>query len=58
MIMRRFTTTLTLLLMSGVLAFGQDIMDVPPWDGTEGSPPPLIDVIAGDTLENGDRASE
>lgn len=54
--MKRFTIILTVFLMSSVLAFGQDILDVPPWDGTNGTP--LIDVIAGDTTETGDRVSE
>ncbi len=38
--------------MSSVLAFGQDILDVPPWDGTNGTP--LVDVISGDTTTNRD----
>ncbi len=54
--MKRFNTILTVLLMSGVFAFGQDILDVPPWDGTNGTP--LVDVIAGDTTETGDRVSD
>lgn len=54
--MKRFSTILMVFLMSSVLAFGQDILDVPAWDGTNGTP--LVDVIAGDTLANGDRAHQ
>ena len=54
--MKRFSTILMVFLMTTVLAFGQDILDVPAWDGTNGTP--LMDVIAGDTLANGDRAHQ
>jgi hypothetical protein len=53
--MRKIFTLMTALLAGGIFAFGQDIMDVPPWDGTTGTP--LIDVIAGDTAVNGSRIS-
>ncbi|MEN8228885.1 MAG: T9SS type A sorting domain-containing protein [Bacteroidota bacterium] len=56
--MKKTFTLLTALLMSSVLAFGQDILDVPPWDDTDPAILPLIDVIAGDTTDTGDRVSE
>jgi len=54
--MRKCFTILTVLLMSSVFAFGQDILEVPPWDGTNGTP--LIDVITGDTTATGERVSD
>ena len=54
--MRKCFTILTVLLMSSVFAFGQDILDVPPWDGTTGTP--LVYVLSGDTTDTGDRVSE
>ncbi|MEN8157390.1 MAG: T9SS type A sorting domain-containing protein [Bacteroidota bacterium] len=56
--MKRIFTISFALFVSGALLFGQDILDVPPWDDTDPNILPLIDVIAGDTTDQGERNSE